>query len=358
MKPKKELVLIRFRALVLFVTTMTMSFGLVFMADRRASPRGERNMYTKWSSTKSMTEWLDTCSSLRKCLEMCQVLHGETVIQSLPDIQMLSPIFSTKIHGDYALPLDMDGVLAALNGYDAYVNSRKSGTRSTSIAKARCSTMAAMSDDHTKNSVKMKKTAIVIVADGVPGVALNASLEDKHQYANRWGYDVVTHKKLEASRATPWSKIPALLSVMHMYEYVWSLDLDTVIMNHDIAIETLFDDRFEFVLTVDSNGINSGSGIIKSSDWVRGFLTEAWTIHNLHMSQYWWEQAAFMNLFENYPLRNHAKLIHQNFMNAYPTEEGPFTNTFVLHLPGRRDDKWTKLLKFIAHRNLGSNSVS
>lgn len=334
---------------------------------------------------------LDMCTDIDDCLKTCEVWDGETLTRDLPQLQMLSPLFVTE-RAQEVSPLVMDEVLSALEAYESFKNPQQNteSVRSPNKESRRrlsdystspytlksggghsrmlqdvpgnfttCSSMAAMANFKIqKEFQKGMRTAIVTVAELGNSNGSKASLKDKNEYASRWGYDMLTFQKLHPSRHTAWSKIPALLSVMHMYDYIWALDLDTVIMDHTIPIDSLFDDRFELIFTVDRNGMNSGSVIIRPSDWVRGFLAEAWTITNVERSNIWWEQAAYLHLLKDYRLMNHVKLINQSYMNDYPLSKGNTAGiaregSFVLHFAGQGDTKWDRLALTLPLRNLG-----
>ena len=74
---------------------------------------------------------------------------------------------------------------------------------------------------------------------------------------------------------------------MHKYDYVWSLDLDTLILDMDFDVKRLIDDRFDLVVGIYPNGINTGSFIIKNSIW-SSLLLYTWWLEDDVKPLVWW----------------------------------------------------------------------
>ena len=106
---------------------------------------------------------------------------------------------------------------------------------------------------------------------------------DNHlRYANLHGYLYKdTSHILEESRPPAWSKIKAVQYMFRQYacEWVWWLDVDVVVMNPDIRLESLLpaDKDIHLIVAEDKSfSVNSGSWIIRKSDWSHQFLAEWW----------------------------------------------------------------------------------
>lgn len=195
------------------------------------------------------------------------------------------------------------------------------------------------------------KIAILIIAADVMDSARDLSIQNKREYASRHGYDV--HVLTEADvqiqgfpRAKPWLKIPFIASLLSEYEYVWSLDLDTLIVDMSVDIERLTDDRFDLIVGVDQNGINTGSFLLKNSAWSWLFLYTWWLEDNVEPLG-WWEQSAIHKMSKNELIGNHIKRVKQQEFNSY---EGnimmhPDELPFVLHFAGDAN-KWSKLVMY------------
>ena len=208
------------------------------------------------------------------------------------------------------------------------------------------------------------KIGIAMVAGGeVNPVAQAASIKNKQDYATRHGYGIHIYKQeqstLKNTRAMAWVKVVHILSILSDYEYVWSIDLDTIILDMTTRLETsLIDPRFDLVMGVDMNGLNSGSFIIKNSPWSRLFLHMLWLQDDVPPLG-WWEQSGIHKLFgaNQHFMSNHLKRIPQDAFNMY---EGQFVEElkrnyddaqhvqiipFVIHFAGD-GQKWNKVIQY------------
>lgn len=186
--------------------------------------------------------------------------------------------------------------------------------------------------------------------------AVALALGDKQEYCERHGYDFHTITQTVSGRDAAWAKLPGILSLLHRYDWVVSLDLDTIIYDHSVRLEEFLDPNHDLILGVDYNGINSGVFFLRSSTWSRALLTEAWTITDEPMSHIWWEQSALMRLLKNEGVRNHVKYCPQMYFNSYVAsnegvkmEENGNRGPFIVHFAGL-GTKWEILPKFHAQR--------
>jgi hypothetical protein len=196
--------------------------------------------------------------------------------------------------------------------------------------------------------MKDPKIAIMVIAAGVQDTAGMLSLENKEQYASMHGYDLHVLREAPAgfSRDRPWLKIPYMASLLHKYDYVWSLDLDTLILDMSFDVRRLIDDRFDLIVGIDMNGINTGSFLMRKSSW-SSLLMYTWWLEDNVEPLGWWEQAALHKMSQNALIGNHIKRIKQEAFNSYEghIRMNPATLPFVLHFPGDAD-KWSKIVRY------------
>lgn len=263
------------------------------------------------------TTWFDVPSFLEKCNEFD---GSEQTLTSI-SFEVLKPLFSSP------LP-EFRKIAEVLQLYNA---ARGIGG---SNEKATCHpwTVPPIPSD--------PKIAMLMVAKQADDSAWQLSITDKKQYAKRHGYHFHVFNESIGERHAAWTKFPAALSLMDAYDWVFGIDLDTVILNHNIRLESFLDPSVNVILNIDMNGINTGVYFMKSCTWTKMLLIYAWTLSDVKNSGVFWEQAAIMHQMDNYMLRNRAKFIPQKFINEYPKDSGePVSaeDAFIIHFAGRGD---------------------
>jgi hypothetical protein len=115
------------------------------------------------------------------------------------------------------------------------------------------------------------------------GAALMKDVLRNHlKYAKKHGYDpIIANQLVDKSRPSPWSKLLAIEKYLPSYDYLMYLDMDTVIMNADIRLESFVAAAgpcADIVMTEDWNGPNTGIWLIKNSQWSNWFVKHAWEV--------------------------------------------------------------------------------
>ncbi|KAI8920503.1 hypothetical protein BC831DRAFT_479337 [Entophlyctis helioformis] len=173
--------------------------------------------------------------------------------------------------------------------------------------------------DHKRNRDMLG----MVVLNTPPGYPLwgHLSVDNKQAYADRHGYGMYFQTSvLDQSRPPAWSKIIALQHLIRQgqHKWLWSLDMDTVITNYNKTVTDLIDDRYDLIVARDCNDINTGSFLIKASNWSLGFLEEVYK-HEHAQPREWWENAAIIEVLkdERFEAKTHVKLISQKLLNSY-----------------------------------------
>lgn len=150
-------------------------------------------------------------------------------------------------------------------------------------------------------------------------------------------------------RPVAWSKIHFLREILPAYDWVMWSDVDSLITNPAIRLETLTDHPADLLITRDHIGVNSGSFLLRNCAWSRQFLDELWTLPSrVEFTQTYglwsdrmWENRAFLLLMLHAETRRHTHFLPQRTLNSYHPEfasAGPDSRhqpgDFVLHLPG------------------------
>lgn len=189
----------------------------------------------------------------------------------------------------------------------------------------------------TFTSTTKSKIAIVSLFDAGYKQIGQYSDWNKKAYARKHGYDIYLHHELlDLSRPPAWSKIPAIEMHLHDYEWIYWSDADSLIMNDEIRLESIIDDRYDLIITQETTkkNLNTGSFLIRNSDWSRQLLKDMYKQEQFINANGYWEQAALKHLLKiNKDLLQRIKVINQRIMNSHISEPGGQfqPGDFVIH---------------------------
>lgn len=146
-----------------------------------------------------------------------------------------------------------------------------------------------------------------------------------------------------------------LLTKTEDLEYLWMLDVDNLIMDQSIKIESLLDDTHALFIAKDINGINGGSLVLRKCDlaieWCNALLNLSKTAQG--------ENHAMILLDEGTDRRFHDGTKFVPEINRIPYERYPDygrqdhpsqweSNGFVCHLPGMTPDRRVEIFREMA----------
>ncbi|CAG8805689.1 14272_t:CDS:2, partial [Dentiscutata erythropus] len=172
--------------------------------------------------------------------------------------------------------------------------------------------------------------------------------DNKRRYAKKHGYSFVARSEEYTQqrfkkRKYVWGKIDVIEKVLPHYDWVFWMDMDAVIANHDIKIEQLFE-KFEKMIGKEKfneisfviarpkydSMVSAGVFLIKNSEWSRKFLREAQKqrkYYNYGLR----EQLAMAVLMRREEYKNGALYLNEDdsTFNTYPDRYIP--GDFVVH---------------------------
>jgi hypothetical protein len=156
--------------------------------------------------------------------------------------------------------------------------------------------------------------------------------QNKAAYCERHGYDyLVGDRVLDRSRPPAWSKILHVRRHLTDYDWVFWSDCDSLVMNPDIRLEELIDDKYDFLITRDPSGLNSGEFFLRNCPAAFEFLETVYAqtdvIHNP-----WWEQRAIIDVINTGRHNLRIKECPQRQFNSYL--DCYVKRDFILHFAG------------------------
>lgn len=173
------------------------------------------------------------------------------------------------------------------------------------------------------------------------------------EYCKLHGYDFYSREdNIRTDRIVGWERIQIICDFIDKYDYIFYFDCDCLIMNHNIKIENLIDENYDFQIAKNSiskgwDGVNTGTFIVKCSQWSKEFFNK------LNNKQEWFhkwcfEQAAIIDeLANSEDVRNHTKIENCRKLNAfhhvwYDVDDFQFGD-FIIHDAGTSNNHRFKL---------------
>ncbi|GAB4815417.1 hypothetical protein N2152v2_002463 [Parachlorella kessleri] len=208
------------------------------------------------------------------------------------------------------------------------------------MASHGCSSKAARL--RNKKSGRSPRIGILMISSGAPGYVRLSEL-NKQRYAQLHGYQLHILPPADSSRHPAWSKIPAALSLLPLYDWLWLVDADTLVMTPAVPLAAFIDDHYDMVLTRDCNNINTGSWLIRNSQWTEAMLATTYARPDAE-PRAWWEQAALIQLAGLPSVQDRIKVLPTNKgLNSYGSgtscnDRGLFgAGDLLVHFPGAKD---------------------
>lgn len=152
------------------------------------------------------------------------------------------------------------------------------------------------------------------------------------------------------SRAPTFGKIKLTLAACRTRPDYWALwsDADAMIVNQSVALESLIDDKFDVMLSVDWLMLNAGVILFKCSKWTQSFLERVYAAREFDEARAL-DQSAFQHFLDTEPdSSSHVKRIPKYSINVYAEEYRP--GDFLLHMAGKLYEMTTAGATAVAHQ--------
>ncbi len=187
-----------------------------------------------------------------------------------------------------------------------------------------------------------------------------ASVPNKAAYASHHGY-ACHFDRIESGG---WSKMAALLRYLPRYDVVLLIDLDTIIMNLSIGVESLA--AADLTVSQDAHGLNMGVSVWRRSGWSIDFATKIFSRKgHWHSSVYEQDSVAYFLPLEP---RERWQVLPQRSMNSYcygfyqhffphghPLGEYQ-PGDFLIHLPGMSNESRIDFINHNLHKVAAAKS--
>lgn len=179
--------------------------------------------------------------------------------------------------------------------------------------------------------------------------------ESKRKYCNQQGYDFICiEENLDPSRELAWSKILAVLKVMEnpKYKWVFWVDADSIIMNTAIRVEDLIDEKYDFIINEDCNGLNAGVFLIRNCNAAKKFLQGVYDRPDARNFAWADTDAIEWELKDKKEFATLTKKVPQRLLNSYPAETAGnniaalfHDGDFIIHFASLRGEQLRNLFE-------------
>lgn len=186
---------------------------------------------------------------------------------------------------------------------------------------------------------------------------------NKQAYCKKHNYDLfLYHESFDTSRHPAWSKILAILKHINDYKWLLWIDSDALIMNENIKIESLIDNRYDFIVSIENVYLcNTGVFLIKGGAWGKAFLENVYAQTQFVKTKCCWEQDAVNYLYKkDRQTAKRFKFLPPRLLNAHPdilkNRRGErlkyMQGDFIIHFFGRNNKE--ELMKEYYKKSIGN----
>jgi len=140
--------------------------------------------------------------------------------------------------------------------------------------------------------------------------------------SNNYDYFVKNLTKEEESiRNASWWKLVNVQERLKNYDWAWSIDIDGLIMNHNIQLENIVDRNYDMMIASHDGTIqtvNGGSILYKNSEWTNLFLAKMLDCEEFKTKGYW-EQSTLVKFLEENVMdcKNRIKIVNCRLINSF-----------------------------------------
>jgi len=230
-----------------------------------------------------------------------------------------------------------------------------------------------------KEKIENKNIAVMVVYDDNYESMKNLTVDNNIQnYCELHGYTLIDIKINDTERAPQWYKISESINVLktNNFDWVFFIDLDCLIMNTTIKLETIIDDNYSFILpshgiksidypittSFNTDNIITSQFLVKNDEFGLKILEDIWESKELppnmdyHTFDYEGRQTRITILKDEF--KPHVKIIEEKLLNRFWYINSPFMvfyniginnliwqpGDFIVHVTGYKKEERIKLL--------------
>lgn len=173
----------------------------------------------------------------------------------------------------------------------------------------------------------------------------------KHDYT-LW---IDTQQKVDNTRSSHWQKIKTAINILPNFKWLFFIDIDCLIMNSDIKLESLIDNNYSFIvpshtMAAEDNPITNIEGVhniitsqflVKNDEYGLAILQAIWDAEGwpegMDISTFDYEGRQTRIVINSLKFKNQIKIIEEKLLNRFWYMNNPF---MVMHLKGINDNVW------------------
>lgn len=128
-----------------------------------------------------------------------------------------------------------------------------------------------------------KKIAIVTLFDSNYLEISKYSIQNKLAYCKKYGYDFhYFDEYLNKTQSWDWNKMSVVHRILetNKYEWVWWINIDSIILNFEIRLDTILDNECQMIFTKNhDNIITTDSCFFKNTNLVKNFIKDFYNLN-------------------------------------------------------------------------------
>lgn len=238
----------------------------------------------------------------------------------------------------------------------------------------------------------MKIAVMCIYTEDIKELASITIHGNKLRYCKKNGYDLIVKTKNFDYKHLGFEKIKFVKSVIETgkYDWIYWCGCDTMVTNFNIKLESIIDEKYDFIIAKDLWDFNADSFLCRSSPNSIAFLKAVLDSYDTYIDQdgnakdfgtrlpdgsarCWAEQGSIIDLYNMTDFKKIVKVVPQKVLNSYlyhlyasswhqkgldaDGNDGSWSKgDFLLHMPGMPNQLRLNISKAIVKEVIGDDN--